>query len=212
MTLSLFKRHKEQTDLLSDKKAFFDALDKMDPKAVRLLGKKIESDIKQAARNGRLSPEDAEELVNDAVVTTVSNIRKGTFPFIDSSPVAYAKGVGQKLIANRIRKQRPQSEDLSIVQVASDFNPEKYIQDKERRNIVKTLLGRLGENCRNLLQLKYFSHLRDKEAIDKGMAAYTTVGSMRAKRSQCLKELEGLARGAGITQVFLKKRLRTVEP
>ena len=202
MTLSLFKQKREQTDLLSNKKALFDALGKMNPAAVRLLAGKIEYDIRQATKNGGLSPEDAEELINDAVVITVANIKKGTFPFIDSSPVAYAKGVGRKLIANRIRKQRPKSDDLNKVQIASDFNPDKYMQDKERRNIVKTLLERLGENCRNLLQLKYFSHLRDQEAIDKGMVAYSTVGSLRAKRSQCLKELEGLARGAGITQVF----------
>lgn len=202
MTLSLFKRQKRPADLLSDKKALFDALGKMDPTAVRLLASKIKYDISQAARNGRLSPEDAEELINDAVVVTVANIRKGTFPFKDSSPVAYAKGVGRKLIANRIRKQRPTSEGLEKIQVASDMDPDRYLQEKERRNIVKELLSRLGEGCRNLLQIKYFSHTKDQEAIDKGLVKYSTVGSMRAKRSQCLKELETLARGAGITQVF----------
>ena len=202
MTLSLFKPKKIKDNLLSNKKALFNALGKMDPHAVRLLGKKIEYDIKTAAKNARLSTEDAEELVNDAVVVTVANIRKGTFPFLDSSPVAYAKGVGRKLIANRIRKQRPQSEDLGKVQVASDFDPDKYMQDKERRSIVKELLARLGENCRNLLKIKYFTHIKDQEAIDKKVVAYSTVGSMRAKRSQCLKELEGLAREVGITQVF----------
>ena len=202
MTLSLFKSKKVKADMFSDKKALFDALGKLEPTAVRYLGKKIDYDTRQAAKQARLSLEDAEELVNDAVVITISNIRKGTFPFEDSSPVAYAKGVVRKLIANRLRTKKPTKERLEKVHLASDFNPDKYIQDKERRSIVARLLERLGENCHNLLKMKYFNHLKDQEIITQNLTPYSTVGSLKSKRSQCLKELEQLARQAGIKGVF----------
>lgn len=201
MTLSFRKSTKEKS-LLADKKAFYDALEKVSPAAVALLGEKIGYDIGQSAKRAKLSKEDTEELINDAVVITVGNIRKGTFPFVDSSPVAYAKGVGRKLIANRIRKQSPRSEELEHVHLESDFNPDKYLQDKERRSIVNTLLSRLGDTCQKLLKMRYFKQLRDKEIIELQLVPYSNVGSLRSKRSQCLKELERLAADAGIREMF----------
>jgi len=200
MTFSLFKTSNKK--LLSDKKAFFDALGRVDTSAVKLLRQKINYDVRQAARQTNLSPEDAEELLNDAVVITVTNIKKGKFLYTDFSPAAYAQGVVRKLIANRIRTYKPKYEELEKVSLASGFDPEKYLQDKERQSIIGALLERLGENCRQLIKMRYFRQLKDQEIIDQQLTTYSSLGSLKSKRSQCLKELGALARNAGIEKVF----------
>ncbi len=202
MTLSFIKTSADRLRWLSDKRAFYDSLGRVEPTAVKLLAEKIKYEVKRTTRAAGLSSEDAEELLNDAVVITISNIKKGKFPFSDYSPVAYAKGVLRKLIANRIRSKKPRQEELETVNLVSDFSPEKYMQDKERQSIVRKLLERLGEKCRQLITLKYFKHLRDAEVVEQSITPYSSVGSLKSKRSQCLKELEGLTREAGIKEVF----------
>lgn len=202
MTLSLLKQSTYRLRWLSDKRAFYDALGRVEPTAVKLLSEKIKYEVRKASKAAGLQSEDAEELLNDVVVITISNIKKGQFPFSDYSPVAYAKGVLRKLIANRIRSKKPRQEELDNLNLVSDFSPEKYMQDKERQSIVSKLLEKLGENCRNLIKMKYFKQLRDAEIIEQKMTAYSSINSLKSKRSQCLKQLEGLTRGVGIKEVF----------
>lgn len=188
--------------LLLDKKAFFEALGRAESQAIRLLSQKIIYELKDATAQAQLTSEDAEELLNDAIVVTISNIRNGKFVFSDISPVAYAKGVVRKLIANHLRTKKPRKKELEDSDALSDFDPFAYLEDKERQAVVGQLLKRLGENCHNLLVMKFFSHLKDEEIITQGLAPYTSVGSLKSKRSQCLKKLAELARQAGILEVF----------
>lgn len=202
MTSSLFKRFKEGEQLLMDNKAFFEALGRAEPPAIRLLSQKVKYDLKEATSQVKITPEDAEELLNDAIVVTITNIRNGKFQFADVSPAAYAKGVLRKLIANHLRTGKPRKEELDDSISQSDFDPLAYLESKERQAIVGELLKRMGENCRNLLILKFFNHLKDEEIIAQGLAPYTSVGSLKSKRSQCLKKLAELAREAGIVEPF----------
>lgn len=202
MTLSFLKSSTDKLRWLSDKRAFYDALGRVEPTAVKLLSAKIEYEVNKAVKVAGLQSEDAEELVNDTVIITISNIKKGQFLFSDYAPATYAKGVVRKLIANRLRSKKPRSEELDNVHLTSSFNPEKYMEDKERQFIVSELLERLGSKCRQLIKMKYFKHLRDEEIIQQQLTTYSSVGSLKSKRSQCLKELEVLTRDAGIKEVF----------
>jgi len=202
MTLSVFRFLKEGKGLLTDKRAFYDALGRAEPTAIRVLAGKISGDVKKVARQAGLSVEDAEELVNDAVVITISNIRNQTFLFTDFSPAAYAHGVVRKLIANRIRTQKPKHEELEDVHLLSEFNPDTYLSNKELEAMIGLLLGKLEPNCRQLLQLKYFENLRDKEIIEQGLTSYTATTSLKSRRSQCLNKLIELARETGLLDHF----------
>lgn len=87
---------------MSDNQMFFEALGRAEPAAIRELAAKIVTGVRQASARAGLSPQDAEETLNDAVVITISNIREGKFQYMDFSPATYASGVARKLIANRI--------------------------------------------------------------------------------------------------------------
>lgn len=202
MTWSLLKPLRPSKKFQKDKKAFFEALAKLDQEAVLYLGEKISYDVRQGAKEAMLSPEDTEELLNDAILITVSNIKKGKFKYMDFSPATYAKGVARKLIANQKRKKKLPTSQIEHAHLTSDFNPDKYMADKERQQIVETLLGRLGENCRKLLVMKFYEQRDDHEIINQQMVPYSTIGSLKSKRSQCLKKMGKLAMAAGIERVF----------
>ena len=89
---------------------------------------------------------------------------------MDFHPAAYALGVARKLIANRLRKNRPGMEELDQnLAVYSDFSPETYLKNKEKQVLVGNLLDKIGDVCRQLLHLKFYEHLRDSEIIEKGL-------------------------------------------
>jgi DNA-directed RNA polymerase specialized sigma24 family protein len=196
---------KAEKKLLADKEAFYHALGRAEPVAIRALAGKIAYDVERAALNAGLTAEDAEELVNDAVVITISNIQKQAFLFSDFSPVAYANGVVKKLIANRLRTKKPARQELDGVVAISDLDAEKYLDHKELELVIGDLLGKLEENCRLLLRLKYFDNLRDKDIVEKGLAPYNSAATLKSKRSQCLNKLISLAKGSRILKDFFDK-------
>lgn len=185
-----------------DNQSFFDALGRAEAPAIRQLAAKIAFVVQQAAAQAGLSPQDAEETLNDAVVITLSNIRDGRFQFMDFSPATYAAGVARKLIANRVRVKKPATMEPDNLPLLSDLNPEAYLQNKERQNLVGELLKRLEETCRQLIKLKYFDTLRDEEIVARQLTPFTSINSLKSKRSQCLKKLAALALEAGITGTF----------
>lgn len=188
--------------LLDDKQAFFEALGRADREAIQLLAGKITPAVRQATAQYRLPAEEVEEVVNDSVVITISNIRQGKFHFQDYSPTAYAKGVARRLLANRLRTKKPTAESLDDLPLVSDFDPETYLSDKERQSVVGQLLARLGEGCQEIIRLKFFDQLKDVEIIERQLAAFSSINSLKSKRSQCLKKLAALAAEAGISGDF----------
>ena len=202
MTLRGEPLQSPENTVLPDNQSFFEALGRADPAAIRQLAVKIATGVQQASARAGLSPQDAEETLNDAIVITISNIRDGKFQYMEFSPATYASAVARKLIANRIRVKKPAAQELDSLPLLSDMNPETYVQDKERQQLVGQLLERLEEPCRQLIQLKYFNALHDQEIVDQQLTPFTSVNSLKSKRSQCLKKLTGLAREAGITNVF----------
>ncbi|MEI6411286.1 MAG: hypothetical protein WCR52_17995 [Bacteroidota bacterium] len=196
-SISIFPK-KEERNLLSDKQAFYNALGRADPAAIRVLAGKIVYDVKQATLHAALSAEDAEELVNDAVMITITNIQNQRFLYSDFSPVAYAKGVVRKLVANKVRTKKPRHEALEDFEMTSDINPEAYLNNKELEQLVGKLLGKLEENCRQLLRLKYFENLRDKEIVEQNLTSYSSTTSLKSKRNQCMNKLIEIAKETGL--------------
>ncbi len=72
----------------------FTALGQANPNAIRMLADKIRPELYRKMLRIGFFVEDVDELLNDVLVITISNIRKQTFTFQDFHPSAYALGVG----------------------------------------------------------------------------------------------------------------------
>lgn len=179
-------------------KDLFDQLRRADVAAIQALAAKVQPEIQHKVREYGLAQEDAQEILHDSILITLKAIRNGQFEFKGYHPAAYTKGVARKLIANRVRSKKTPLEFEEAMGGHSDTTPESDIISKERREIVRLLLSRLGENCRKVLLLKYFEHLRDKEVVSAKLTPYATVASLKSKRGQCLKKLAEMAQRAGI--------------
>ncbi|MBL7827239.1 MAG: sigma-70 family RNA polymerase sigma factor [Saprospiraceae bacterium] len=202
MTYSVTRFLKAEKNLLADKKGLYEALGRAEPGAIRALANKIAYDVRQATLRAGLAAEDAEELLNDAVVITINNIRNQAFQFAEFSPAAYANGVARKLIANRVRTKKPVQQDLEEVSLHSELNPEAYLNNKELEGIIGKLLHNLGENCQQLLRLKYFENMRDKEIIEQALTPYNSTTSLKSKRNQCLNKLIEIAMEAKVLEGY----------
>lgn len=184
------------------RKVLFELLRKADVAAIQELAVKVLPEVQHKVKQYGLAQEDVQEVLNDSILVTLKAIRNGQFEFKDYHPATYTKGVARKLIANRARSKKTPLELQEAMGGQSDATPESDIISKERRAIVRELLSRLGENCRKVLLLKYFEHLKDKEVVSGKLTPYSTVASLKSKRGQCLKKLAGMAQRAGITNAL----------
>jgi DNA-directed RNA polymerase specialized sigma subunit len=97
-----------------------------------------------------------------------------------------------------VRTKKPRHEALEDFETTSDINPEAYLNNKELEQLVGKLLGKLEENCRQLLRLKYFENLRDKEIVEQNLTSYSSTTSLKSKRNQCMNKLIEIANETGL--------------
>lgn len=195
-------------DTFSDKKTFFEALRTLAPKAIRHLSEKLLPLIHSVGGVYLLSREDIEELNNDAILITLQKLQDGSFQFQDYDPVSYALGVTRMLVANRLRKKNLNTVPMDGVKQEMDgveVDPEQYYLHKESEKTIGQLLDLLGNNCKQIIRLKYYDNFKDQEVIDRQLSPYSTVDSLKNKRSQCLRKLSELVKHKGLTlRHFLK--------
>ncbi|MEZ4954024.1 MAG: hypothetical protein R2825_10660 [Saprospiraceae bacterium] len=189
-----------------DKQAFFAALKELDGAAIRHLSEKLSVLIKSIPNIYLLQKEDIEELKNDAILVTLKKMEEGTFVFQDYDPVTYCMAVSRKLLANLLRKRKLDTVPIDNNDVVADFNPEKYLLQKETELEIGKLLKGLGENCEQVIRLKYYDNLRDQEVVNQKTTIYNTVDSLKNKRSQCLKKLAALVKEKGYSFSDLFKK------
>lgn len=189
-----------------EERALITALKKAESIAIRLVATKITPDVRSAVRKCSLPEEEVEEVVHDALMVLISAIQEGKYEDQDYHPAAYAMGVARKLIANRARAKKVDNVELDKLQLVSDFDPERYVNEKEQRSLVEKLLQQLGDTCQQLIRFKYFDNLKDKEIVAQQLLEFSTTDSVKSKRSQCMKKLVEIAQAAGVQTDILKSK------
>lgn len=189
-----------------DKQAFFAALKELDGAAIRLLSVRLSGLIKSLPNIYLLQKEDIEELKNDAILVALKKMEDGEFVFQDYDPVTYCMAVARKLLANLLRKRKLNTVPIENNDAIADFNPEKYLLQKETELEIGKLLKGLGENCEQVIRLKYYENLRDQDVVNQKTTIYNTVDSLKNKRSQCLKKLAALVKEKGYSFLDLFKK------
>ncbi len=179
-----------------DKTGFYQSLKKHEPPAIRHLAQRVGAFLNGSPSSGFLTNEDKEELVNDAVFITLKKIGDGQFILNDADPATYAIAVAKNLVGNRLQKRRMDTSPIETLTnlPASDLDPEKYLQRKEREELLGRLLDQLEDTCRQLIRLRYYEEMSDDEAIAQKRTPYSNVDSLKVQRSKCLKKLAEMVR------------------
>lgn len=149
------------------------------------LYKQNEAMIMKYIREQKGRPEDAEDLLQDALVVLWQNARKSDFT-LSVKPSTYIYAVVKNLwLKGADKRNRMDSEDKIPVDVPSGFNPSDSEMDF---SIVRSMLNKMGETCRQVLLMFYFDGF-DMQTIAQANN-FANADVAKAKKHQCMKELE----------------------
>jgi len=178
-----------------DMAAFYDALKELESEAIVELRNRIWPSLKRRGSECGVSVPDLEEIAHDALVIALEKIANGTFQFEQTDPAAYAAVIAHNLFRNFLRKKHRHTDSLDDWDTRADDDVEKFLDSKDLRHQIDAFLNKMPENCQNLIRLRYFDELEDKEILARKLTTYTTLDSLRNKRCGCLKKLALLMDG-----------------
>lgn len=134
------------------------------------------------------------EVINDACVILVKKVRESDFSLQNTQLTTYFFGIIKNVVLNKTRtRQYSGNVELDNQPHPSANTVEEYYSRKEHIELVGTLLSNAGQPCADIIRLKYLDEYSDEEVVVQQLLPYSTVDSLRVKRSQCLKKLKDMA-------------------
>jgi RNA polymerase sigma-70 factor, ECF subfamily len=159
-----------------------------------------------------LTPEDVEEISQETFLTVIKNIfsfqgqsRFQTWLFRIAANKAHdhlerqravKRGGGQTLLS----LQAEDADGLSLDPPSAAPGPDMAVINQENMSLVVQALQRLGEPCREVIELRYFADLSYEEIADTLQMNPKTVSS---RLSKCLDHLEEVA-----VRIFSRERTK----
>jgi RNA polymerase sigma factor (sigma-70 family) len=140
------------------------------------------------------SLQDGEDIFQETVVTFIDLIRKGKFRG-ESSIKTFLVSVARNIWLNELKKKKSGDQRAKIFETNRGHIENDVIENlnqREMREQLLSLIGRLGESCRKILILFYYENLPFEEII--GKMGYETEQVARNKKYKCMKELSDLIR------------------
>jgi DNA-directed RNA polymerase specialized sigma24 family protein len=179
---------------LEQPKFLYEALQQKQDKAIQFAQRKTMKTVASLARFAGLTEMDSEEILNDAVIILLQKIETGDYQFQGNDPCTFLIEIAKRLIANAKRKNQRVFEDIENHFELADNDTERYLESKSNEAILLNLLSQIGENCQKLISLKYLQEFKDEEILEQKMTQYSSINTLKVKRSECMKKLSELAR------------------
>lgn len=142
-------------------------------------------------KHSKCEPPEAVELFHEAMVIFHKKVTQNQLLApLRSSLKTYLFGIGKMLVLKRFSVEGTTWDD-AIPDIPIAPAVEALEQDRQNAAIVKGLLAKIGEPCRQLLELFYLKGFA-MDAIAETMAL-PSEGAVRKRKFDCLKKLRGLA-------------------
>lgn len=133
--------------------------------------------------------EDAEEVLQDALVTIFQAIRKSGFQ-LTSKLDTFLFGVARNIWFKRLRKQRHEIETVAFPDQVS--NPDWILEAETPSYAISDkmlqLIRKMSNRCREILTMIYVEEKEIREI--KEALGYQSLQAVRNKKSTCLKKLK----------------------
>jgi DNA-directed RNA polymerase specialized sigma24 family protein len=173
----------------------FDGLAAGESAAIRCLQDKGRGAIFSYGKMRNVGELDLQEVVEDATVLFLEKINKGDYIFQGLAPVTYMVEVGKRLVLKRTEKRQMNTVEVDSIQIGGDDEIDRFYEQKAIEEQLGKVLGQIGENCRLVIHLRYYERFSDAEVIEKKLSPYSTVGSLKVKRSECIAKLSEMMAG-----------------
>lgn len=113
--------------------------------------------------------------------------------FQGHAPSTYLIEIAKRLTLTATRFQKKASEPLDQYQYLQDEAWQQTQAQEEAAEMTSQLLTQLGEPCQSVIRLHFIDGYSDEEVVRHRLTRYTSVGSLKIKRSDCMKKLIQLA-------------------
>ncbi|MBE2206115.1 MAG: hypothetical protein IAE84_00955 [Saprospiraceae bacterium] len=173
----------------ADDEQLVQALRQWDNEAIACLQWNCHSAVKSIVRRCGLPDERTEEILNSATMVFLQKTAEGAYQYQGQSPGAYLAEIARRLSLAEARKQGRNPADLDSVPEPADADAAWLNRRQEAAETVQFLLDRLGSPCAEVIRLHHIEGYADEEVIRLGLTPYSTIASLKVKRSDCMKKL-----------------------
>lgn len=134
----------------------------------------------------------AQEIFNDSLILLLEKVTAPEF-VLTSKLTTYLYGINRFLWKNQLRKQNKNIElEWSDTLILNQEDLE-YDEDKEEKiQVLESLLTKITEKCKAIIQLFYFERLSMKQIAEQ--LNYSSVNSAKTQKYKCLENVSKQAK------------------
>ena len=172
----------------------FEGLKRLENAAILCLQLKALPKIKSIVQHSGLGDDKALEILNQSTVVFLEKIQTGAYQFQGYEPTTYLIEVARRMAMAAAKTNRKSVELIDNHLLIPDPEVESREAQQENDEQIRMLLGRLGEPCGQVIRLRYLDGYTDDEVIRLGLTKYTSVNSLKVKRSDCMQKLVAMTK------------------
>jgi RNA polymerase sigma factor (sigma-70 family) len=193
------KKYKTHEDLYKGLKA-----KKTD--AIQCLMLKSRPSVAFLVKQTGLSETYIDDILHESILILLKKIDTGKYEFIGQPPSTYVIETAKWVTLNFSRKNVARPFDLLLeehLQMEDVENIDSIQSKRDQLDQLETMLNTLENPCKDIISLHYLEELSDKEVIDRQLVSISSINSLKARRSQCMKKLREMANGLKNKSIIL---------
>lgn len=171
----------------------FQGLVQLDNQAILCVQSKALNSARKFAKQYQLPDSEVDDILNQSTLIFLRKIKEGSYVFQGHSPSSYLVEVIKRVSMTSARKISHNTESIENQYHLEDPDQETNQKRLEAAELVGGLLQHLGEPCEQVIRIYHIDGYSDEEAVQQGLTRYTTIDSLKMKRSDCMKKLIQLA-------------------
>lgn len=171
----------------------FDGLKNQEHYAIVYLQVKAWKSVSKIVDRYGLPADQSDEILNRSTLIFLQKIESGAYQFKGNAPLTYLVEIAKRLALMATRSRQKTTEALDDHTELADLELDAELKRKEAADVVDHLLKGLGSPCQEVIRLHHIDGYADEEVVRLGLTKYTTVDSLKMKRSDCMKKLLQLA-------------------
>lgn len=171
----------------------FEGLKNLENAAILCLQTKALNSVRKFVQQYGLPSEQTDDILNQSTLVFLRKIEEGSYQFQNHAPSTYLIEIARRMALMATRSQKKAPDALENHHHLSDPDIALNDQRNEATELVRRLLGQLGQPCEQVVRLHHIEGFSDVEVVQQKMTPYTTTDSLKMKRSDCMKKLIQLA-------------------
>lgn len=171
----------------------FNGLRGLDNAAILCLQIRALPSVKKMAAGYGLPQEKVDEILHSSTLVFLQKIESGGYQFQGNAPTTYFIEIAKRQALMATRSLKKTTQPLENLSDPPDPDAADLLRRQEAAEIVGLLLDQLGQPCAEVIRLHHIDGYSDEEVVNHRLTKYATSGSLKMKRSDCMKKLAQLA-------------------